>query len=129
MRRKKCFLQKEERKKYLRRNLLVSWEANIRARGRHVISKQQEGAFYILRSGGRWPHGTQIPSRNHTLNPPPQIRIRKVRDKEQYPTHSTAQSMLAPVRYFPRKNRGEGQANRGEKIYIYHRIKRTRTAR
>jgi len=95
---------------------LVSWEANIRARGRHVISKQQEGAFYILRSGGPTPHGTQIPSRNHTtLNPPPQIRIRKVRDKEQYPTHSTAQS-----RYdiFLEKTEEKGKLIEEKKIYI-----------
>jgi len=122
------FSSKRGEKKYLR-NLLVSWEANIRARGRHVISKQQEGAFYILWSGGPTPTELKSPAGNHTLNPPPQIRIRKVRNKEQYPTHSTAQSMLAPVWYFPRKNRGEGQANRGEKKYIYHRIKRTRTAK
>jgi len=49
----------------------VSWEANIRARGRHVISKQQEGAFYILRSGGPSPHGTQIPSRKPHPKPTP----------------------------------------------------------
>jgi len=55
----------EEEKKNLRRHLLVSWEANIRARGRHVISKQQEGAFYILRSGG------PTPPRNSNPQPEP----------------------------------------------------------
>jgi hypothetical protein len=81
-------IQEEER------NLSVSWEANIRARGKRVISKQQEGAFFYILWPARWAHPpAELKSRagNHTLNPPSQIRIRKVQNKEQYPTHSTAQ--------------------------------------
>jgi len=94
---KKNVFFKKRREKISEEESIGAWEANIRARGRHVISKQQEGAFYILWSGGPTPTELKSPAGNHTLNPPPQIRIRKVRNKEQYPTHSTAQSSLAPV--------------------------------
>lgn len=127
-------IQEEER------NLSVSWEANIRARGKRVISKQQEGAFFYILWPARWAHpprGTQIPGwkphpKPTLTNPHPKSPKQRTISHPLNGPKAAASHQAVAVGYFHRKTKGKGklieEERRKKNLYVTE-SKSTRSTR